>query len=652
MNRGSRVGVLATVCTVQTVCLVTGAWGYVEQRLMLPMSDGVRLDTHVVRPDGAGPWPAMLYRTPYYELDDPGVFAAVSINYAVVAQNARGRFASEGENKAFFADGWTGHADGLDTVNWILIQPWCNGKICTYGGSARGITQNLLAGANPPNLYAQYIIKAGANMYDGVVYFGGAFRYEMVTNWLTGNAYDPASLNEFVAHPSYDTFWAGYDMTARQNLRNYPVVNISGWYDCFQQCNIDNFTSIREHGGPLARDQAKLVITMSTHGGNDGALPFPANAQNAPPQYAPERMMDHYLKDVANGFDTLPRVAYYMMGDLENLAAPGNEWRYADDWPVPAVETPVYFRSNHTLSLAPPDSAEPPISYDYDPENPVPTLGGANLTIARGNHDQRPVESRPDVVLFDSGPLSVPVEVTGRIWAYLYVSSDALDTDFTAKLTDVYLDGKSILICDGIRRARYRNSQTTPQLMTPDTIYQIPIDLWSTAATFDRGHHVRVTISSSNSPRFAPNPNTGGPFILDDPTTQVAHNTIYVDSHHTSHIMLPLTGPDSDSDNVFDILDPFPDNPDEWADADHDGLGDNFEQRIIDFNPDDPLETLEDVRPEDDFDHDLRTNLQEFQQGTDPTAPDQVPAAGFLATVLLTGVTMLCATRRLKSLAH
>jgi hypothetical protein len=543
------------------VILCAPAWAAIDERIMLPMTDGVRLDTRVARPD-TGSWPVVLYRTPYYELDGSDVSGYVNNNACAVLQNCRGRFNSEGENLPFIADGWGEHKDGLDTVNWILLQSWCDGKICTVGGSARGITQNMLAGADPPGICAQYISAATANMYFGTVTIGGAFRYEMVHNWLVGQGFDPSALQMFVEHSSYDSFWEGFNMTARQYLRNYAVMNEGGWYDCFQQANIDNFVTIRQSGGPIAKEHAKLVISATNHGGTQtGAFHFPPSALGVPSQYSQTQMLAHYIKDVNNGFENLPRVAYYMMGDLATPGAPGNEWRYADDWPVPATNASFYLHSDETLSTAPPGKDGFSITYAYDPTNPVPTVGGANLTIEKGNYDQRTVESLPDVILFETDPLPVPVEVTGRIWVYLYASSDALDTDFTAKLTDVYPDGTSVIICDGIRRARFRDSYTDPQPMTPGDIYRFEIDLWSTANVFNEGHQIRVAISSSNYPRFEPNPNTGAVFMLEDPNMVVANNTLYMDSVHPSAIVLPLTGPDSNHNGIPDILDQSPPNP-------------------------------------------------------------------------------------------
>jgi putative CocE/NonD family hydrolase len=199
----------------------------------------------------------------------------------------------------------------------------------------------------------------------------------------------------------------------------------------------------------------------------------------------------------------------------------------------------AYFHADGTLRLRPPEEPAASLSYEYDPKNPVPTIGGANLTIKAGPRDQRPVENRPDVLIFTSGELSDPIEITGTVKVKLWASSTAVDTDFTAKLCDVYPDGRSIIVADGIIRARHRNSLEKSEMMEPGKVYEFEIDLWNTSLVFSKGHRFRVAISSSNSPRFEPNPNTGKPSGMDD-ETKIATNTIYVDAEHPSHILAPV----------------------------------------------------------------------------------------------------------------
>jgi len=239
-------------------------------------------------------------------------------------------------------------------------------------------------------------------------------------------------------------------------------------------------------------------------------------------------------------------VHYYVMGDPEDKNAPGNFWRSADTWPPPAAVTPFYLHADHTLRRAKPGGAEQ-LAYRYDPEHPVPTLGGQNLQLSKGPMDQRPVESRPDVLLFTTEPLSEPVEVTGRITARLSVSSDCPDTDFTVKLSDVYPDGRSMLVTDGIRRASLRRSYEKREPLKAGRVYELDVDLWSTSLVFNRGHRIRVAVSSSNAPRFEPNPNTGVPHFTPG-RGRVATNTLHLSSRSPSRLLLPLCrGPDAEA---------------------------------------------------------------------------------------------------------
>lgn len=586
--------------------------------MMVPMRDGTLLKTRVSLPEGEGPWPVLFSRTPVWDRDLCGSYVGDiwTRGYVVVTQNVRGQFGSQGEDITFIHDGWGHNQDGYDTILWILGQPWCNGKIGLYGGSSRGHLCNLMAGAGPPNVLAEWVFMATSDFCKaGVTYYGGALRHNEVLDWFSTLGAD--LLNLTLAHPTYDAWWEALDITTRQHVRNHPVVIMAGWFDTFQQGSLNNFISLRQHGGPVAREQSKLVIFLKGHGQNAGDVPWPISA--VPQQYNYEPFFDRYLKNAPNHFDDLPRVRYFVMGDFLDPNAPGNTWRNADDWPVPALDTPIYLHNDGALRKTPPPPDAVSITYAFDPENPVPTLGGAVHLLPLGSFDQRPVEGRPDVLLFETEVLKVPVEVTGRMWVHLWASSDCVDTDFTAKLTDVYPDGKSIILCDGIIRARARNSLTEHEMMTPGTVYEFTIDLWSTAMIFNRGHRIRIAVSSSNFPRFSVNPNTGAPLALEYAEKRVARNTVYFDAAHPSHVILPITGPDTDGDGVFDWLDAFPYNGRNWSDADGDGLGDQFEQTIVNAVANDAFESIEEVLPESDFDGDGQNNRDEFMNNTDPT---------------------------------
>jgi putative CocE/NonD family hydrolase len=246
----------------------------------------------------------------------------------------------------------------------------------------------------------------------------------------------------------------------------------------------------------------------------------------------------YWIDGFDNGIMDRPAVLYYTMGDVDSAGAPGNEWRWSDDWPPQSVPLPRYLH-NGLLSEAFPADDAPADSYLYDPLNPVPTVGGANLTIPAGPYDQSALESRPDVLVYSTPVLTEPVEVTGRILAYLWASSDAPDTDWTVKLTDVYPDGRSMLVLDGVLRARHRESMSSELFMQPGDVYLFEVDVWSTSIVFNVGHRIRIAISSSNDPRFDPNPNTGHPFRADG-QTQVALNTIHRAAPSPSYVLLPV----------------------------------------------------------------------------------------------------------------
>lgn len=539
MRRGARILVLL-VSLIALLSVVCGAAQSAKLSVMLPMRDEVKLATDVYLPEGEGPWPVVLTRTPYNKDNFAGMASGIlPKGYVLVAQDVRGRFASEGEDWLVFTHGaWGKHRDGFDTVEWIAKQTWCNGNVGTVGSSAGGIVQNMMAPSRPPHLTCQWVHVGSSSMYHQAMYQGGAFRKRMVEGWLAQNRFSPENLKIVRAHPEYDALWKGLDPEEVAPRVNAPAMFVGGWYDIFCQGTINSFVTIQNNGDEGARGKCKLVMGPWAHG-RFGDLVYP-NSQT-PPEADVWKWFDAWLKNDGKGAEKIPPVHYYVMGDPTDPDAPGNEWRTADAWPIPAVATPFYFRSDGALRREAPDEKEISRSYAYDPKKPVPTVGGANLLLPKGPKDQRKVESRPDVLLFSSQPLEQPLEVTGRVKAVLWASSSAPDTDFTAKLTDVYPDGGSMLVLDGILRARYRNGFDKSVLMEPGTVYQFEVDLWSTSIVFNRGHRIRVAISSSNSPRFEPNPNTGE-HSGHGKKTAVAKNTIYLDASRPSHILLPVPG--------------------------------------------------------------------------------------------------------------
>jgi putative CocE/NonD family hydrolase len=322
------------------------------------------------------------------------------------------------------------------------------------------------------------------------------------------------------------------------------AVHIGGYFDIFAQGTLDAFVGYQERGGPGARGKQKLIMGPWTHGvfsEKAGELTFP-NAKRPPNNVRDQwRWFDHTLKGADNGINREPAVTYYVMGDTSNTNVPGNTWRTADRWPpVAATATPFYLRADRTVSRTKPGPAEP-LGYTCDPTNPVPTLGGPELTIPAGPKDQRSIENRPDVLVFSTEPLAELLEITGRVRAKLWAASDAPDTDFFVRLCDVYPDGRSFNICEGRLRARFRESSSQEKLLKPGEVCAFDLDLWSTSIILNKGHRLRVHVTSSSAPGFDPNPNTGEPF-RQSTTTRVARNTLYCDGEHPSHLLLPVAG--------------------------------------------------------------------------------------------------------------
>jgi predicted acyl esterase len=500
--------------------------------------DGVALATDVYLPDANGSFPAVLIRTPYNKEGVAGIAKeGVKRGYAVVVQDTRGRFQSEGENLPFHRDG----PDGADTLAWLIQQPWSNGKAGTWGGSAGAITQFQLAASGARPIHAQFLIVGAPNLYD-VVYVGGVFRKALIEDWIRGTRFASNALSIWESHPLYDDYWKERDVSRQYRRIDAPSVHIGGWWDIFAQGTIDGFVGYQNSGGRSARGAQKLIMGPWTHGvlqEKAGELAFP-NAKNPPGATEDAwRWFDHWLKGVPNGAEDEPAVRYYVIGDIDDPAAPGNVWRSSNTWPpVPATPTRYYLHADRSLTVEKPASNQS-LSYTHDPAHPVPTVGGIQLTIPAGPMDQRSIEGRSDVLVFTSEVLDEPLEVTGRVMARLWISSDAPDTDFFVRLCDVYPDGRSYNLCEGMLRARFRKGLDRERPLKPGAITPLDIDLWSTSVIFNRGHRLRVHVTSSSAPGFDPNPNTGEAFRSSH-HQQPARNTIHLDPRHPSHVILPV----------------------------------------------------------------------------------------------------------------
>jgi hypothetical protein len=551
------------------------------------MRDGTELSTDVYLPAEGGPFPTLLLRTSYGKYTEPTARSIVhraQQGYAVVSQDIRGRYDSPGIFYPFVNEVLDGH----DAIEWAATQPWSTGKVGTLGASYLGLTQWQAAQGGSPHLLASVPEVAYSNLYHNWVYTGGAFQLGFGLTWgfaAAGrthqrrymwfpdevhmsthywhlpliNADEVTGRNiphwkDWINHPSYDDYWRSMSPVDEHHSEiDTAAYNFAGWFDVFLQSSLDNFVGVTKSGKTeRTRRHQKIIIGPWVHmlgyKGTEqitGDMDFGSNAL-IDLRDEETRWFDYWLKGMDNGIVDEPRIKLFVMGV--------NRWREADDWPLPETRyTPYYLHSDGkanssfgdgALSTTQPES-EKPDEFVYDPEHPVITIGGStccleSLTpVSMGPRDQRPNEYRPDVLVYATPPLERDVEVTGPVKAVVYAASTAPDTDFTAKLVDVYPGGYAMNVAQGILRARYRDSWEEPTLLEPGRVYRYDIDLWSTSNCFQKGHRILVEISSSNFPQFDRNPNTGHPFGQ-DAELQKAHQTVYHDREHPSHIVLPV----------------------------------------------------------------------------------------------------------------
>ena len=572
-----------------------------EPNVMVPMRDGVRLATDVVRPDAPGRFPVLINRGPYGKdsyLDNPdhSIWFFPRNGYVLLSQDVRGRFVSEGDYNPLFQEA----QDGYDTVAWAARQPWSNGRVATTGQSYLGATQYTLAGGHPlpPPLQTLVPVSASSDFHQSWVYHtGGAMEWGWTVPYAilkgrntlerAGRADLLAQLDDYVIEPGNfgqplsDRWyrhlplrdWIGRLKEAAPYFHEYfdqendgpywwpinivrqaanvtvPMFHITAWYDIFLEGALNSFQAIRKNGGSeLARRNQKLLIgpwghlrpfTQPTTGGA-GDIDFGPDAAIELHDYM-LRWYDYWLQDIDTGIMDDAPVRLFVMG--------ANRWRDEQEWPLARTHYNRWYlhsgggantrSGDGALSTVPPEPDEPPDRFIYDPADPAPTLGGNTLIIDYGVFDQTPAENRPDVLVYTSEPLHADTELTGPITVTLYAATSAPDTDFTAKLVDVRPDGFAHNLQDGIVRARYRTSVNAPSPIAPGRVYRYDIDLWATSHLVKAGHRIRVDISSSNFPRFDRNPNTGAALGADD-RLETAQQTVHHSAQYPSHITLPV----------------------------------------------------------------------------------------------------------------
>jgi uncharacterized protein len=534
--------------------MIMTASAYQQNSVMIEMNDGIKLSTIIYTPDdmSGAPYPVILARTPYNAEENAqqlSQFLRIITDiegYIVVVQNTRGRNGSEGKNTTFLEDGWGEKKDGLETIDWIAAQDWCNGDIGMFGPSALAISQYLAAGAVPENLKCGFPIVGAWSLYHNMIYQGGEFRQLDGGLWVTLFS-SSDMLDTIKAHYNYSEMWDLVNCHTRVDKMKVPMFHIGGWYDLFAPGQLEAFYDMQYHGGEGARNQQKVMIGPWTHNtigsSSSGDISFPANAAVKIEDLAIS-WYDYALKGQEGGWAaTIPPINLYLMGPVDQSGY-WNDWLRFYDWPFTNTDTLRFYPSRDgDLLLEIP--AEGQSTYTFNPLLPVQTVGGNimfDFNTGSGPVNQNnTVWERNDVLTFISPSFDDPYDIFGNVKLNLVVSSEAKDTDFTGKLVDIYPDGRRILISDGIIMARHRNSFRAEDLLVPDEVYEIELDLNYTCYTIAPGHKLGLAISSSNFPKYQVNPNTGNPVHSDGILNmKIVDNTVFFGSANPTSLVLPI----------------------------------------------------------------------------------------------------------------
>ncbi len=511
-----------------------------DRVIEIAMRDGVNLPANVYLPRGkAGTkFPCVLVRHPLgKDCVDPQWLSLVSGGYVLVVQSTRSCCDETGKTIPYISDGWSDDhrpADGYDTVQWLSSADFCEGSVSTIGVSASGITEFLLAPASPPNLCCQFIEMAPPSMYQYAIYPGGEFRKEQVEGWLQLHRRHHSVTEWLKGKSRYDAFWGRFNAIDYADQIRVPQLHVGGWFDIFLQGTIDAFFAAQQHSQPEARQKHKLVIGPWGHRwrytGKLGDFVLKSE-QSAPPVNITHQIwLDHHVKGAKNEVTTAPVVQYYVMGPFDGSSSKGNCWRTADSWPPLGAEYNRFFLSSEG-QLSPKEGDCKPFSVAFDTKNPVPTIGGRNLFMPDGPRDLKVLTERKDVAVFMTEELKEDVEVTGRLWANMYLADVEHERDVCLRLLDVWPSGEMYLIAEGIShvmpRGSYESHAKDPRLVI--------VDLWSTSMVFARGHRIGLLLSASNYPAydvcFAPEEDKGMAF------------TIHSSKKYPSSLALPIMKP-------------------------------------------------------------------------------------------------------------
>jgi len=570
---------------------------HLERGQEVPMGDGTKLVTDVYRPSGDGPWPTLVFRVrgslsagfiTHVLMLNP--FLAVERGYAVVIQQVRGRGLSGGEWNPFFNEG----SDGADCVRWVLDQPWCDGRIGTYGTAYSAYSALQLVAQGFDEVKACTVLGTNANPYDNWVYTADCFELGWNVYWaymlgiesigrldcteeeraqiksdlsqaiidlpdVVGrlpidahpelrNGISPC-YEDWLRHSSYDEYWDAINIIKEAPQISAPILSIVGWHDNFLKSHLDMYHQITSVGAEPGRSNHRMVVGPWEHASyvnpfstsSNGVWEFGLEASSGVGLSGSLVLdwMDRWVKE-ETGEET-GGVRYWQMGE--------NCWNEVGAWPPAGTETSWYLsseggeaasRNEGELVLQAPQQQDAD-TFDYDPADPTPTVGGKILMPfiqLAGVYDQTSVEQRSDVACYTSPILTEPVAVSGPVKCVLWVSSSALETDFTAKLLDVEPDGIAANLADGIIRL----SRAFPDgPLEPDTVREVEIDLWDLGHTFLPGHQIRLEVASANFPRFDRNLNViaeSGPPSLDDAV--VASQVIYHDESRPSRLVFTV----------------------------------------------------------------------------------------------------------------
>lgn len=528
-------------------------------------SDGVTLVAQVYRPSIAVKVPTILVRIPFTQTwkndlaaDVIGKFWA-SRGYNAVIQGTRGRYKSGGTYYPLRDE----RRDGIETLHWLSEQPWFDGRLGMWGGSAFGYTEWVLANQQNPGPSALIIQIASTDFHD-MFHPGGAFSLESALFWAVRSRgsedVDPSFadlergfngfplieadnravgqipfFDDWATHTTKDDYWRAIDGEDRARTIKAPVLLMAGWSDPFLPSQLRDYEEIQRHADRRVARDTRLVIGPWTHAdpirfpdGSDAGSYRKASLAPSIPWF------DHHLRDQPLDTQLTAPVRIFVLGE--------NKWRDEQEWPLKrAVYTPFYLSSggrantasgDGKLLLSPPTAKQPPDIYNYDPRAPVPSRGGAMLGPRAGMFLQTDVEDRPDVLVYTSDVLELETEVTGPVKAELLVHTTARNTDFTVKLVDVYPDGRAYSVSDGILRRGY-------EAHAAENPTRISVQLWPTSILFRKGHRIRIEVSSSNFPRYDRNPNTGAA-IAQEVNPITARQTIFHEPGAESYILLPI----------------------------------------------------------------------------------------------------------------